>query len=49
MIVPVVDVRVVGVPMRDRRVRVAMRMGLARRITRGMFVLMMYVERVAGF
>lgn len=47
MIVSVMQIRIVGVPMRDRRVPVAMRMGFARRITRGVFVLMMEVVDVA--
>ena len=41
VIVPVVEVRVVGVPVRDRRVPVAVRMRLARRIMRGVLVLVM--------
>ena len=44
---PVVEVRVVGVPVRDRRVPVAVRMRFARRITRGVFVLVMEVVDVA--
>ena len=47
VIVPVVEVRVVGVPVRDRRVPVAVRMWLARRVTRGVFVLVMEVVDVA--
>jgi hypothetical protein len=46
VIVPVVEVRVVGVPVRDRRVPVAVRMWLARRVTRGVFVLVMEVVDV---
>ena len=44
---PVVEVRVVGVPVRDRRVPVTVRMRLARRVSRGVFVLVMEVLDVA--
>ncbi len=44
---PVVEVRVVGVPVRDWRVPVAVRMRLARRVTRGVLVLVMEVVDVA--
>lgn len=47
MVVPVVQIRVVGVPVRDRRVPVAVRMGLACGVTRGVFVLVMEVVDVA--
>jgi hypothetical protein len=43
VIVSVMEVRIVGVPVRDRRVPVAVRMRLARRITGGVFVLVMQV------
>jgi hypothetical protein len=46
VIVPV-EVRVVGVPVRDWRVPVAVRMRLARRVTRGVLVLVMEVVDVA--
>ena len=47
VIVPVVEVRVVGVPVRDRRVPVAVGMWLARRVARRVFVLVMEVVDVA--
>ena len=43
----VVEVRIVGVPVRDRCVPVAVRMGLTRRVTWGVFVLVMEVVDVA--
>jgi len=45
--VAVVEVRVVGVPVRDRDVSVTVRMWLARWVTGGMFVLVMEVVDVA--
>ena len=44
---PVVEVRVVGVPVRDWRVPVAVRMRFARWVTWGVFVLVMEVVDVA--
>jgi hypothetical protein len=43
---PVVEVRVVGVPVRDTDVPVTVRMGLARWVTAGVFVLVMEVVDV---
>lgn len=46
MLVPVMEVRIVGVPVRHRRVPVGVRVGLARRVIRGVFVLVMEVVDV---
>ncbi len=43
----VVEIRIVGVPVRHRRVPVAVRMGFACRVTRGVLVLVMEVVDVA--
>jgi hypothetical protein len=47
MIVPVMEIRIVGVPVRHRRVPMAVRMRFARGVTRAMFVLVMEVVDVA--
>ena len=47
MIVPVMEVGIVGVPVRHRRVPVAVGMGFACRVTRSVFVLVMEVVDVA--
>ena len=47
MVVPVVEVRIVGVPVRHWRVPMAVRMRFACGVTRAMFVLVMEVVDVA--
>jgi hypothetical protein len=47
VLVPVVEVRVVGVPVRDRQMPVTVRVWFARRVTGGVFVLVMEVVDVA--
>ena len=47
MIVPVVEVGIVGVPVRHRRVPVTVRMGLPRRVIRSVFMLVMQIVDVA--